>query len=160
MITIEQQRARNVASDLKRDVRAGEQQPLAVERIRDRGGHQQARERATNKHEPDRNRPRVKPVDHPGGVDPCPPDDEQQKPRPCYRHQTETAVDHEMRKLRDREHVHQIEEQLHRRGRLLTAVTRPEMLIALAHCGAGETLRGRGITGAGHGGQHQQADGC
>src|SRR5437764_13386643 len=54
---------------------------------------------------------RIEPVSHPGGVDPGPPDDQQQEQR-LQRAPQRQVMEQQVAELRHREHKHEIEEQL------------------------------------------------
>ena len=114
---VQQQRRGGVATDLQRDVARREQQPLLAERLRQRGGHEQAAEHHRGEHPADRRRGRVEPVRHPRRVDPRPPDDEQQERGPRHAGDGEVVEDL-VRQLGDREDVDEVEEQLDRGRRL------------------------------------------
>ena len=100
------------APHLDQHERDREQQRLALERLRDRARHQQPQPHEDQQHRADRHLVRVQPVGHPRGVDPQPPHRPAQDQRVHERGQVGVR-DEAVRQLRDREHEHQVEEQLH-----------------------------------------------
>ena len=105
-------------ADLDRDIRTGEQQRAAAERVRDRDGHQEAGEHDREHEQPHDDRVRVEHVRDPGRVVPRPPDDEQDEQRSCRAVPGQLA-EQQMRDLGDREHEDEVVEQLEVRGVLL-----------------------------------------
>src|SRR5262249_33168555 len=75
------------------------------------GSHDEAAEHQGKKHQPHGRRFGVEPVRHPRRVDPDPPDGEQQQER-LQGSAERQMMQQEMRKLRDREYEHEVEEQL------------------------------------------------
>ncbi len=115
------QQAERVARQLERHVGAREQQRAVAEGVRDRDRHPEAREHAEHQDQAHADPVGVEPVDHPGRVDPRPPDDEQQE-RGLRRARPGEVVQQQVRELRDREDVDEVEEQLEVRRALLAAV--------------------------------------
>ena len=109
-----------MSTHLDRDVRAGEEQSVRSERLRDRDRHQEAPEHDSHQQQADRDRVGIELVRHPGRVVPGPPDDEQHErclPNPL----PGQVVEEQMRDLRDREYEDEVVEQLERRRPLLLA---------------------------------------
>jgi hypothetical protein len=109
-----------VASDLDRDVRAGEEQRAVAEGAGDRDREQEAGEHQCDQEQPDDSRVGVELVRDPGRVVPGPPDDEERQ-----RHVPGAApaevVEQEVRDLRDGEDEDEVVEELERRRPLLLA---------------------------------------
>jgi hypothetical protein len=99
------------AAQLDRHEGQGEDQAAVAERLGDRHGHDHAHHHGHEQHDPHRRPLGIQPVGDPGREDPGPPD----------RHQQQTGLDQAqqarmgqqaVRQLGDREHEHQVEEQL------------------------------------------------
>ena len=99
------------APDLHRRVCAGEGCSMLAECDRNRRREHQPRQHQRQQARADRHPFRIEPVRHPRREYPNPPDRDQQQ-RDLRRPDRIEAREQSMRKLRDREHEHQIEEQL------------------------------------------------
>ena len=117
---------RRVAPDLQADVGDHEQRAVRAERLGQRGGEQQARAHHAEQRDAHGGRVGVEPVDHPGRVDPRPPDHEQQERGASGSREVE-VLDQDVRDLCDGEHVDQVEEELDERDRLLAVLARSQV---------------------------------
>ena len=112
------ERQERVPADLDCDVRAGEEQRPAPERLRNRHGQHEAQEHEREHEEPHHDRVRVEHVRHPGRVVPRPPHDEQDEQR-LRRAAPGQVGQQQVGHLRDREHEDEVVEQLQVRCVLL-----------------------------------------
>jgi hypothetical protein len=109
-----------VTADLDRDVRAGEEEGVRSEGLRDRYGQQEAREHEPDEQQPDGGRLRIELVRDPRRVVPGPPHDEEHD-RGLPHAGPGQVREQQVRDLRDREDEHEVVEQLERRRALLPA---------------------------------------
>jgi hypothetical protein len=124
----------DAAPDLLDGVGAAHHPAPAAERLRQRRAHRQADQHRRDEQQPDLDAFRVHPVGDPGRVGPERPDHREQQRR-LQRAPHGQLTQQEVRQLRDREDIHQVEEQLDVRDPLRArAVTqqlpRPRRLIA------------------------------
>jgi hypothetical protein len=111
---------KGVAANLDRNIGAGEEQRPAAERFRDRDRHDQAGQHDPKQDQLNNDRVRVQLIRDPGGVVPRPPHHHQHQ-QGLARTLPRQVIQQQMRHLRDREHEHQVVEQLQHRHPLLHA---------------------------------------
>lgn len=120
------------SADLDSDVGVRELQAAVAERLRDRGGHEQAPEHHADEHQPHGQRRRIEPARDPAGVHPGRPHRQEQEER------LHGAAQREMRKelvreLRHCEDVDEIEEELDRSDAVVGAVARAQEPVVRGH---------------------------
>ena len=111
-LSVQRHHGERAAADLHGRVRGPDRQPAATERVRHRGRHHQAGRDEREEQQPDGDPLRIKPVRDPGRVGPRQPDHGEEQPGPQGARRTGMA-EQVVRELGHREHVHQVEEQLH-----------------------------------------------
>jgi len=99
-------------ADLVGGIRAREGQAAAAVRLGQRCRHDQSEQHHRDQHQPYAGAVGREPVGDPGGVHPGPPQRQQQQQR-LYRTGDAQVPQQQLGQLRHREHVDQIEEQLH-----------------------------------------------